>query len=257
MITGPKNSNLVKCFSFIKESATMSFFASEYFYRLGEERTAIEFLKSSVSNGVNYEMLQGYPFVGSLIAGRSDLDKELFSLWQKYEFEYLDLNLYLLIDNLYTFDQEIRTQGSTIIKEKEIYEIKEVDKYVFDRLKEEVLLNDKISEKRISVLGTYKLYILLLHNLTHIDKIEFDEYEGILKKAIVNGQFNPNYYASILDRRNIIFHNAETLFYEYNLDKKVPTNMCLVDSLRYQIGLSPLSKDTKRVDSLFNYPCCQ
>ena len=135
-----------------------------------------------------------------------------------YKQKTFDQALYDQIDFYYNLDQDIRTEGIVFIDGKEVSEITKVDEYIEERVRYQ-FKTSSLSELDIGVTGTYKLWIILLHVLTHVDNELFEFYDATLKKWLCQGTINPQYYASIIDRRRQYGEQIDLLYYEFNIHK--------------------------------------
>lgn len=78
-----------------------------------------------------------------------------------------------------------------------------------------------------------------------------------LLHLVKEGTLNPQYFASIVDRRNTHGFNQDPIYFEYNLDKRIPTDKSTVDCLRFSIGLTPLFASEKEILRMYQADCQQ
>lgn len=242
------------CSNFLHEGATLSFKASHVLYQNGLIEQSKKYLHNSFKKGLNLSLLDYYDFDDGLIEEDPSFKRKIEAGNKFFTNNKLDKELYNLIDELYHLDQDIRIKGEVIINDSLITDMRSVDHYVFSTLYDH-LLYDKLGEDIISVMGTYKLYIILLHNLTRTDEDTFSLISERLKRLIFSGKFNAQYLASIIDRREVQQNNSLPYYYEYNLDNLISNRPEITDSLRFSFGLTPLYLDRLKKEAFLTKPC--
>lgn len=242
------------CSDFIIGGGSHSFITSRFYFINKKYSLSSDYLLISLRKGINQELLERYEFITSLKSMDSTLNIEIIRASKYFENEKLDSSLFRFITSLYELDQDIRKKGNVIIDGSVISDMGYVDDYIFSKLNNH-LLYDNLSEENISVLGTYRLYIILLHVLTHVDESSHNQICERLKNLTLSGYFNPQYYASIIDRRAVYYENSDPIYFEFNLDKRLSTMRQRTDCLRFNLGLSPLYLESSKIDSFLTQKC--
>jgi len=245
---------ILNCRDFISNTGSLAFKASEFMYRQGDHEMSKEFLLNSVLNGVEKNLVYDYNFVKNFLEAHPNFKVEIDKSIKLFRENSFDQALYDQIDLYYRLDQDIRTKGVVVINNVEETDMIKVDRYLESNIRS-LFNSSSLSELEIGVTGTYKLGIILLHCLTHIDDNLFEHYDAKLRSSLCEGRFNPIYYATIIDRRRQYNASIDPLYYEFNLDKLQSDNPRYVDSIRYSIGLSPLYNDDTFINDLFELPC--
>lgn len=242
------------CDSFISQSGSLSFYAAQVYSILKNTELQKKYLLVAVQNGVDLETVLNYEFVQPLIESEPDFLNQIQQASLTYLNSELNVPLRNKIDALYMLNQEVRTEGRTFIDTKEVTDVNAVDAHILEMLDAE-LESGAFTEQNISISGTFKLWTILLHSLTNVSDVRFNKYEKVLKSATCAGRLNPQYLASIIDRRRRFNEQMTPLYYEYNLEKEIPANIREVSALRYGMGLEPLFRNIEMIDSIFQLPC--
>lgn len=168
---------------------------------------------------------------------------EYDSVFNEYSDKIKENKEFTLLEKLFNIDQVVRIEYKKVMEKEAFFALlKTTDSLNYVILKKSFLNQASLyNESLIGLDGSYYLYLLLFHNLRHVNAAEFAEFEKTLHDMTDGGHFSANYFALIMDERLKAQGSSDFPIYNFHNVKTDTVKTGLINKNRKALGLKFLS----------------